>query len=315
MPGSVLTALAAGALSGLMIAATNFAGLAAMPLVIVALVPTFAIGLSKGLTTVLFALAAATVVTAAVGSLELALKYAVVFAAPQAWLTRQALLSHNTPSGVEWYPPGMLMAWVTGIAALFVTAATLAFAGAEGGLVGAIQQNTERELHALVEAQVWQFTADDVQAMAPALASMVPAAMANLWVLVIVGNGALAQALLARSGRNLRPSLRFPEFEVPAILMYALGAALLLSLVPDTLGFLGKTLVTVITAAYFILGLAVIHAVARGIAARRPLLIATYLLMIVLPWLAVAVIVLGLAEQVLGLRRRFFGAKKGRKEE
>ena len=314
MSGSMLTALAAGALSGLMFGAINVAGAGAVPLFTVALVPAlafvplpaFAVGLSKGQEAALYALGAATVVTAALGGLDLALKYVLLFAVPQAWLTRQALLSRTTPAGVEWYSPGLLVAWITAFAASFVTAVTIAFSGTEGGLVGTIQMGIEPALRSMAGVHGVELSETDLRAMA----SMMPAAMANLWMLMMVVNGALAQSLVARGGRNLRPSSAFADFEVPAVLMYALGAALVLSFLSGTPGFLGRTLVALITLPYFILGLAVIHRAARGMAARRPLLIATYFLIIVMQWLVGVVIVLGLAEHAFGLRERFFGTKK-----
>lgn len=314
MSGPLLRALAAGVLSGLMIAAPTYLGLIALPLFMFASVPTFAVGLSQGGASMLYALAAAAA-TAATGNLEVMLRYIVFFAAPQAWLIRQALLSRNTAAGVEWYPPGRLLAWLIGMAVFFVVTAMLLAAGAEGGLVGSLESYFEQALSAMAGLEVVPLAEDDIGHMAPALALIAPAAMASGWILLMVGNGTLAQVLVARGGRNLRPSTPFTELELPPGLVYALGVALVLSLVPGTLGFLGKTLIAVITTGYFILGLALIHALTRGIAARRAVLIVTYSLIVILRWLAVAVVVLGLAEQVFGLRKRFFGTKKGQEEE
>lgn len=322
MPGNLLTALAAmrvplaaGALGGLLVATMHLAGPLAMPLMFVALVPTFAVGLSKGQVPMLYALGAATVVTGLLGQFELALKYVVGFAAPQAWLVRQALLTRSAPEGAQWYPAGRLVAWLVGIAAAFVVAATVAFAGAEGGLVGSIERYLEQVFGALSEVPGWRMDQADAAALVPALAVMLPGVMAVMWALMMVINGALAQALAARTGGNLRPSAPFAELTLPAGLMYALGIALVASLLPGTAGFLGKTLVSVVTVAYLLLGLAVIHAGARRLAARRLVLSATYFMIVVLQWLAVVVIVLGLAEQVFGLRKRYLGPTTGREIE
>ncbi len=310
-PVEVLVTLAAGALGGLMFAALNFAGPVAIPLVVVALTPTFMVGLGMGSLTVLLAMAAATVTTAAVGDLALALKYAVFFAAPQAWLIRLALTKRGTAAGVQWYPPGLLLVWLTAIAAFFVIAAAVAFTGADGGLVGTIKRELVVALRALAGATGMQISEADVDVLAP----MVPGIMAITWMLMMVANGALAQTALVRAGRNLRPPVAFADLEAPAVLMYALGVALLLSLFPGDLGFIGKTLITVVTAAYLVVGLAVIHAAARRMTARRAVLMATYFLIILLQWLALAVVVLGLAEHVFGLRKRYLGANKGEENE
>lgn len=315
MPGTLPMALAAGVLSGLMVALINLAGPIAMPLVIVAPLPTIALALSKGLVPGLYALGTATLVTALAANLGLAIYYALVFAVPQAWLLRQALLIRAAPTGPEWYPAGMLIAWLVAIAAAFVTAATAAFAATDGGLAGAMLPDVRAVLTLMAAVQGWPRSEQEIAALAPALASMMPALLANLWVLMMVANGALAQALVTRGGGNLRPSAPFAELKLPAALIYGLGAALMLSLLPGELGFLGRTLITIVIAAYFVFGLAVIHWISRGITARRAFLFAVYFLIAVLQWLAVAVLILGLAEQVFGLRQRFFSANKGQEDE
>jgi hypothetical protein len=298
-----------------MVALINLAGPIAMPLVIVAPLPTFALALSKGLVPGLYALGTATVVTALAANLSLAFNYALVFAVPQAWLMRQALLKRAAPEGPEWYPPGLLIAWLVAIAAAFVIAATVAFAGTEGGLAGAMLPDVKLVLELVAAVQGWPRAEQDIAVLAPALAAFMPALMANLWVLMMVANGAAAQALVARGGHNLRPSTPFAELELPAALIYGLGAALVLSLLPGELGFLGRTLITIIIAAYFVFGLAVIHWIVRGLAARRAFLFALYFLIALLQWLAIAVLILGLAEQVFGLRKRYFSANKGQEDE
>ncbi len=315
MSRPLITALAAGVLGGLMIAAPGLLGPAGIALFLFALVPTFAVGLSQGLPGALYAFAAATVTTAAVGKPLLAVGYVVLFAVPQAWLTRQALLSRDTEVGVQWYPAGRLLAWLIGIAAVFVAAAMLLFAGTEGGLVGSLENDFHQALTSMAGLGPWPLSSAEIGRLAPELAAIAPAALANLWILLMVGNGILAQALVVRGGHNLRPTAPFAELELPPGLMYALGAVLVLSLVPGAFGFLGKTVVAVVTVAYFILGLALIHAVTRDVTARRAYLIATYLLIAILQWLTVVVILLGLAEQVFRLRKRFMGAKKGKENE
>lgn len=315
MPGFMLGSILAGVLSGLMIAAVGYAGLAAIPLALLGILPTYVVGLSKGLTPALYALGAGVVSAALIGDLGLGLNYLVLFALPQAWLIRQALLSHATAQATEWYPAGHLLAWIAAIAAMGLTAATLAFSGTEGGLVGALRQDFESAFRSLAAYQGWQLTEDQITHMAVTGATVLPVAMANLWMLAMVVNGLLAQVLVARVGRNLRPTPSFADLELPPALVYCLGAALLLSFFPDPPGFLGKELVAILLAPYLILGLAMLHAIARSSPARPVLLTATYFLLLVLPWLAVPFAILGLAEQVFGLRKRFRAAPDGREEE
>ena len=144
---------------------------------------------------------------------------------------------------------------------------------------------------------------------------MMPAMAANSWLVMMMVNGVLAQAVLARAGRALRPSVAFADFELPMAVLYLFGGALALSFVPEPVGPLGTAAVMVISFAYLVLGLAVIHALVRRLAARQLILFGIYLLLIVMSGLAILVALLGLVEQGLGVRKRIVAASKGRKEE
>lgn len=318
-----LAALAAGVLSGLTVLASMLAGIAGIPLIFIALVPTFAVGLSLGLGPALLALAAAAAASWLAGSLVLgasggfyvALNYAIAFALPQAWLIRLALLSEAGPTGRKWYPTGRLLGWLVGLAVAFLAAAEIAFLGSEGGLAGAIHGPAlEYAVRAMGELRGRPMEDSEVSAAASAVASIMPAMAANSWLAMMLVNGVLAQAVLARAGRALRPSVAFADFELPMAMLYLFGGALVLSFVPEPFGTLGTAAVMVVSFAYLVLGLAVIHALVRRLAARRLILFGAYLLLMVMSWLAILVALLGLVEQGLGLRKRFVAASKGRKE-
>ena len=59
--------------------------------------------------------------------------------------------------------------------------------------------------------------------------------------------------------------------------------------------------------AYFILGLACVHGLVVNSATRTPILFGVYTLLVILPFAVPVVLVLGLVEQVAGLRKRFGG--------
>jgi hypothetical protein len=319
-----LAALAAGTLSGLTVLASMLAGIAGIPLIFIALTPTFAVGLSLGLGPALMALAAAAAASWLAGSLVLgaeggfyvALNYALAFGLPQAWLMRLALISREGPSGRQWYPPGRLLAWLVGLAVAFLAAAEIAFWGSEGGLAGAIRgPELELAVRAVGEFRGTPMAESEVAATASVVASIMPAMVANSWLVMMLVNGALAQAVLARAGRALRPSVAFADLQLPMAMLYLFGGALALSFAPEPVGALGRAAVMVVSLAYLVLGLAVIHALVRRLAARQIILFGTYLLLIVMSGLAIVVALLGLVEQGVGLRKRFNAGPKGRKEE
>ena len=81
--------------------------------------PLFLAGLSLGMTGSIAATAvAAGVLLIAGASIGIPLLL-VLYAAPTIILTRQALLSRpDGQGGQEWYPPGLLLLWATGMAAV-----------------------------------------------------------------------------------------------------------------------------------------------------------------------------------------------------
>lgn len=319
-----LAAIAAGVLSGLTVLASMLAGIAGIPLIFIALAPTFAVGLSLGLGAALLSLAAAaaaswlggSLVLGASGGFYVALNYVIAFGLPQAWLMRLALISREGPAGRQWYPSGRLLAWLVGLAVAFLAAAEIAFWGSEGGLAGAIHgPELELAVRMVGEIRGTPMEESEVAVAASVVASIMPAMAANSWLVMMLVNGVLAQAVLARVGRALRPSMALADLELPIAMLYLFGGAMALSFAPEPVGPLGTAAVMVISFAYLILGLAVIHALVRRLAARQLILFATYLLLVVMSWLAILVALLGLVEQGLGLRKRINAGPKGRKEE
>ena len=112
--------------------------------------------------------------------------------------------------------------------------------------------------------------------------------------------------MLARFGRNLRPTPELADIELPQLLTLALGIAGAAALIgPDGVGFLGRNLFLILLVPFFFLGLGVVHAVARKFSPQRPfILVAAYAAMLVLGWPVALVAGLGLFDQWLGLRRR-----------
>src|SRR6516164_5945410 len=87
-------------------------------LVSLAQLPLFIAGLWLGTgATAVAGLVASAIVLAAARDLVMAALFATLCAAPVVFLVRQALLARTGVDGaLEWYPPGALTAWLTGLA-------------------------------------------------------------------------------------------------------------------------------------------------------------------------------------------------------
>ena len=115
-------------------------------------------------------------------------------------------------------------------------------------------------------------------------------------------SGILAQMLVLRLGKNIRPGLRISELELPTwpVLAFAL-AALAAVIGPDSVAVVGIGAALIPGFGFFFVGLGVLHALLRG----HPLMLTALYISLVLSWPALIVTALGLVEQWVDLRRRF----------
>ncbi len=91
-----------------------------------------------------------------------------------------------------------------------------------------------------------------------------PAFVVMAWSLLTLGNMWLAQVILERAGHNLRPTPNLLDIEYPPFLLALFLAALILSLIPGSAAQLGGAIMIALLVPYFLLGLAVIHAISRA---------------------------------------------------
>jgi hypothetical protein len=270
-----------------------------MILVYLAQLPLFAAGLWLGTGACASAGLVATVVLAGVGNLLAAMVFTVVNVIPVVLLVRQSLLARTAPGNqVTWYPPGLLMAWLTGLG-LAAAAATVAFLGGPQAMQAAL-----REVLAPALGHLDEITPEHDELFA-FIAIILPGIVATSWMVMTATNGSLAQGLLARFGASWRPSpdlaaLGLPVW-IPALLGFAAGATLL----GGTARFLGINVMIVLAVPFCFAGLAVLHTVARRFPRPAMTLLTFYLIAGVFGWPLLLIAVLGLLDSPLGLRRRF----------
>jgi hypothetical protein len=263
--------------------------------------PLMFAGLALGLTASMVAVAAALLINGVIAGVVAAVIYGLVQALPALIVVRQALLSRQNGPAIEWYPPGQLLALITALAALGVGLAFLLVLDHPGGLQGAIEE--------FLMAALADLGAVETQAVPPPELSawmfLFPGMMATSWLIMIVLNAVLAQALATRLGWNRRPSPDLKSLELPNWLWPALGVAGLIALLGDQgWGFLGRSLLFVFVVPYIFLGLAVIHTLVRRWSHPGWLLAAIYVALVLLGWPLLAVLLLGFVEDWAHLRRR-----------
>jgi len=264
--------------------------------------PLFIAGLSMGVRAAALAGAAGVVALTIIGGTMPGVLYALSTALPVALLVTLALRKRVWTDGKEyWYPPGnLLRGTAIWCAALLITAAVVfgvlgdGFRAAVSAFVGRISD---------VIAQGTGQSAS--QATIENMAGILPGITSWSWMLMATVNGLLAQALVTRLGKNLRPAFRMAEIDVPLSWagLFAVAVALAFIL-PADFGFTMANMAMVLAYPLLFQGLSVVHAAMASFGAWTIGYVAFYVVMIFFGWLSLAIVALGMAEPLLKLRER-----------
>jgi hypothetical protein len=309
MPAFVPWTLAAGATSAALYSAlltgplglTTPLGFGALIVPYFAQIPLFAIGLWLGVAGAALAAALAVVVLLALGGIVFALVFLVVNAAPVVFMTHQALLNRaDAHGGVEWYPAGALLTWIIAIASIGFAVLTVYFIDEPGGLKAIIADGIRLSVR-------FEGAPDAVTAASEGIANIFPGIVALSWIVMVVLNAAIAQALVTHFGVNRRPAPDIASLQLPQGLPIFAAICGLGAFMPGLAGFLGVNLAIIFAGAFAFAGLAVVHTVARRWPNRRLWLIAVYVFVLIFGWPVLALALLGLADPWLNLRRRLGG--------
>ena len=301
---SAAIAVACGAVAACLYLGIVLGTSGALILVYMTQLPLFVAGLWLGAGAAAVAGASGTLVLLLANDLLGAAIFAALNAGPVTLLARQALLARRRDDGsFAWYPPGLLTAWLTGLALGGIGTAMLLLGGPDG------LHATLRDMVATVLDRVTSKPVPNRDQVADALATIIPGVIAASWMVTTVINAALAQGLLARFGANWRPSPPMASLALPIWLTVALALAAALSMFPGGLRFVGLNMTMALVVAFGLGGLAVLHAAARRLSQPTMALVFFYTVATLFGWPFLIVAVLGLLESWLGLRRRL--APKG----
>ncbi len=275
-------------------------------LVYVATLPLFLAALTIGPMGATVASLSGFVLAGILGGMVAAGAFAILHGFP-AWLvSRQALLRGVTPGAPDaWYPLGNIAATLSMFGAgMMMLLGYYLGSGHEAGLTGLVSDHLR---------DVLGFMSPDID---PAIRTMItesmlpvfPGAMAASWVVTIAANGLIAQAILRRAGRNIRPHSKLGDFSLPQWAAWPLVAAAVIALAASgDVEYLARNAAVVLAVPYFIVGLVVVHSLSRRLPLRGLALFAFYMVMLISSWSLVIVAALGMLEQWADLRLRFTG--------
>ncbi len=319
MPREALIAIAAGLASALLHLSTEWSLLGALVFALAAPMPLFAAGLGRGLNAGLVAAGVATALIAAVAGLPGAGLFAASDALPVLLLVRFALLNRplhvdgGPEGGTEWYPPGLLLAWLSLYCAAAFAVLAVVMGSGPGGLQTGISNYVDGFRQALM-AGTGDGTAANpaVERMFATLERVFPFLVVTWWIVIVVANGVAAQKFLVRTGHAMRPSPDLTATALPGWMFPAVVAAAAVALVGSGwLGFMATNIALILCVPYFLTGLAVLHAISARWNGRTAILIAVYLLLLLFGWPLLVVTGLGMVEHWAGLRQRLGGPGHG----
>lgn len=309
MSKETLYAIGAGVLSAVSAVAFLSRAPGSLAIVYLASLPLFMVGLALGPRSVAVAAAVGFMISGLFGGAVVAGVFGLIQALPAWLLVKQALLQRPGASGrTEWYPIGDVVCWLTLLAAALLMMIALTHLSDQRGFAGQVADRLDDILRAMAPHLSDGQRARTVGAMAP----LFPGAVAGSWVVMCVVNAALAQIIVARMGRNLRPSPAYAETTLPSWISWPLVVAAGMALIGSAdLKYTGRNLAMVLAVPFFFVGLAVVHTLARRVTYKGLLLVSFYLVLVVSGWAMVAVAGIGVVDQWIGLRSRFPGAPPG----
>jgi hypothetical protein len=312
MTAVLLIALAAGSASALMFASIISGALIALLLFYLAPLPLMMAALGWGPLAAAIGGIAAAAGLGAIFGLPYCLAFVVTVALPAWWLGHLALLGRpiagGIPSGegsppvaptLEWYPVGRILLWVTGFAALTTITALLTL-----GTDAATITDTLRRFLLRIVASPEAPSGETEQGIA-LLVAIAPAAAAIVAMMTLTLNLWLAAKITATSARLHRPWPDLRSTALPPMTLAALSAAIAFCFTGGLLVILAQIVTMALLMAYALIGFAVLHTLTLASRSRGLWLSCTYAVVMVFVWPVVAMVLLGLADAIFGIRARY----------
>ena len=201
---------------------------------------------------------------------------------------------------LEWYPVGRILLWIAGFATLTTIAAMLTLGTDAEAITGALRHGLLRIFGSRAAAPP-----ADTERWVAALAIIAPPAAAIVAMMTLTLNLWLAARITATSGRLHRPWPDLKAMELPPMTLVALSVALAFCFIGGLAAMFAQIATAALMIAYALTGFAVLHTLTLATKSRALWLSCAYAIVVVFGWPVVAMIALGLADAIFGLRRRF----------
>jgi hypothetical protein len=309
----LLIAMAAGCASALMFASIVSGALISLLLFYLAPLPLMMAALGWGpLCATIGGIGAATGLGAIFG-LSYCMAFVLTVALPAWWLGHLALLGRPVSNGaasdngaapaapeLEWYPVGRILLWISGFAALTTMAALLTLGTDAAAVTGTLRRGLLR-----IIGQSEGASTAEIEQTIDVLVTIAPAAAATVAMMTLTLNLWLAAKITATSGRLHRPWPDLKSTALPSMTLAALCVAIAFVFAGGLPSILAQIVVASLMMAYAIVGFAVLHTLTLAFKSRALWLSCAYVIVVVFVWPALAMVTLGLADAIFGLRQRY----------
>ena len=283
-----------------------------------AMIPGMFVGLTWGFYSAIASMVVSFILLGLWMNIGIAIGMAVTIGLPAVFFVRQALLSRPTQSDNEanseevsppservYYPPERLIIWAMALCAVLSFLAFGFTANNTGGLPALLQSmilSNEAFIRDIETLYKVELTDNLIKILAESILVLSPLT----WMLVILGSLQTAQSIATFFNINLRPTPNYLAMTLPGWLEYVLAGLILMVFVSSSwVSVFFLVLVCLCLTAYFLLGLAVIHAISRTWNGRMIFITAICFIVFMVPWVGVLVSIVGLIESRIGIRSRF----------
>jgi hypothetical protein len=219
-----------------------------------------------------------------------AVDYFVFFFLGPAFLINRALLNRKTKSKeISWYPSSFLLRDFMLFSEFIMLLALIAYIYLTQG------QDTFTLVKIILNTIDPEHQLRDMEPFFIKVFPFLPGLFAFSLGALIILNAILAQGLLVRFKRNLRPTPSLENLQVPNSFLIIFGLAIILSLIGvGSIEVLGKSMAFVLTFPFFLVGLGMIHRMLRKTSFVILGLTLFYVILLLLLWPALFVILLGM---------------------
>jgi hypothetical protein len=200
---------------------------------------------------------------------------------------------------MEWYPVGRILLWIAGFAALTTMGALLTLGQDAPTITAALRSGLLQVIGASEPAAL-----GDIELKIDMAVSIAPAAAGIVAMLTLLLNLWLAAKITAISGRLHRPWPELKNADLPSMTLAALCAAIAFCFTGGLPAMLAEIVTALLMTAYALAGFAVLHTLTMTLKARAIWLCCAYAAVMAIGWPILAMVALGIADSIFGLRQR-----------